>query len=107
VLELCPSVGNKSAFRLSLCGGAVYGAVGARSTGLVDSRSTWQRVFGGAFGSVASVPLAGRWFGQVGLTGVVPYRPVRFVYDVAGVSQELFQSSPVSLLASVGASVMF
>jgi hypothetical protein len=107
VLELCPSVGDKTAFRLSFCGGVVYGAVGARSSGLVGARSTWQRLFGGAFGSAASVPLGGRWFGQAELTGIVPYRPVRFVYDVGGVSQELFQSSSFSVLASVGASIMF
>jgi len=107
VLELCPSLGDKASFRLSFCGGAVYGALGAKSTGLAGSRSTWERVFGGAFGLGASLPLSGRWFGSAGLTGIVPYRPARFVYELGGVSQELFQMSSFSALASVGASVMF
>jgi hypothetical protein len=106
-VELCPGFGDRASFRLMLCGGALYGALGARSTGLSDARSTWQPLLGASFGPKVAVPLGGRWFGVAGLSGIVPYRPPRFVYDAGGVSHELFQCSSFSILASAGASVMF
>lgn len=107
VLELCPGFGDNTSFRLSLCAGAVYGAVNAQGTGLTGSNDSWHRSLGAAFGVRAAVPLGGRWFGVAGLTGVIPYRPDRFVYDAGGTSHELFQMAPLSLLASAGASFIF
>lgn len=107
VLELCPGFGEQSSFRLSVCGGALYGALGARSAGLEGARSTWRPLLAAAFGPRASLSLGGRWFAVAGLTGIVPYRPERFVYEADGESHELFQCSSFSILASAGASVMF
>jgi len=107
MLELCPGFGEPASLRLSLCGGAVYGAVNARSTGLAGARSTWERLLGGSFGAKAALPFGKRWFGLAALTGVVPYHPVRFVYEAGGTNHELFQSSSVSMIASCGVAVMF
>ena len=107
LLELCPGFGDKTSLRLSLCGGAVYGVHGVATRGLVGASTEWRPLLAGAFGPKASIPLGGRWFVLAGLTGVIPYRPDRFVYDVGGATQELFQCSSFSLLANVGASVIF
>lgn len=107
MLELCPGFGDPGSLRLSVCAGALYGAVNARSTGLEGARSTWERLLGGAFGAKAALPLGSHWFGLAALTGVVPYQPVRFVYEAGGTSHELFQSSGASLIASCGVAVMF
>jgi hypothetical protein len=85
----------------------MYGAINAHSTGLAGARSTWQRLLGGAFGPKVALPLGGRWFGLAGLTAVIPFQPDRYVYEVGGVRKELFQSSDLSILASVGVEVMF
>lgn len=107
MLELCPGFVTDGSVRLSFCGGALYGAMNAQSTGLAGARSTWQRLLAGAFGPKVAVPLGGRWFGLAGLTGVVPLRPDRYVYEVGAVREELFQSSSFSILASAGVEVMF
>jgi hypothetical protein len=106
MLELCPGF-RVDASRLSFCGGAMYGALNASSTGLAGARSTWQRLLAGTFGPKVALPLAGRWFGLAGLTGVVPYHPDRYVYEVGAIREELFQSSSFSILASVGVEVLF
>jgi len=107
MLELCPGFVTEGSVRLSFCGGALYGAVNARSTGLAGARSTSQRLLAGVFGPKVAVPLGGRWFGLGGLTGVVPFQPDRYIYEVGAVREELFQSSRFSLIASAGIEVMF
>jgi hypothetical protein len=107
LLELCPGFGVKGSVRLSLCAGAMYGAVHAQSSGLSGARGTWDRLLAGTFGMKLALPLGGPWSGLAGVTGVVPYRPDRFVYEVDGVSHELFQSSGFSMIANCGASVTF
>lgn len=107
VLELCPGFGDKAAFRLALCGGAVYGALGAKTKGLEGASHEWRPFLAAAFGPKAALPLGGRWFAFAGLTGVVPYRPDRFVYDVGGATEELFRCASFAMLANVGASVIF
>lgn len=106
-LELCPGVGAPDSYRLSLCLGPLYGVIIAKSSGLQGAHRTGQALLAAAFGLRAVAPVAGHWSGVAELSGVVPYRPDRFVYQVEGGSRELFQVSSVSLIATVGASVMF
>lgn len=107
LLELCPGFGDKTSFRLSLCGGAFYGALGVTTTGLDGPRHEWRPLLAAAFGPKVALPIGGRWFLLGGFSGVIPYRPERFVYDVGGVTEELFQPWSFAILANVGASVNF
>lgn len=107
LLELCPGFGDKTSFRLSLCGGAFLGALGVKTDGLDGKRRDWRPLLAAAFGPKVAIPLGRRWFMIGGFSGVVPYRPDRFVYQADGVTEELFQCSSLSLLANVGASVIF
>lgn len=106
-LELCPGIGRPGSYRVSLCGGPLYGVMLAKSDGLAGAHSTAQSLIAASFGLRAAAPISLHWSGVLQLAGVIPYRPQRFVYDVEGVPRTVFQVSSVSLVATLGASVMF
>ncbi|HWA73874.1 MAG TPA: hypothetical protein VG937_16140 [Polyangiaceae bacterium] len=106
-LALCPQGALSARLRLAVCGGLALGTLFARSSELEGARSTRRRFFAATLELRATLTLSRRWAVLAQVEAVSPYRPERFVYELNGQRREFFRMSAPSLVAGLGASVIF
>jgi hypothetical protein len=85
----------------------LFGTLFAKSSSLQEGRNTRRRVFAATLALRANLALTARWALVAQVEALSPYRPERFVYELNGQRREFFQMSAPSLVAGLGASVIF